>query len=333
ARPSASDPAATRVSYFRGRDRSRWMTGVASFETVSLGEVWPGISVDVRASGKAVEKIFTVQPGADPSQIRMSVQGGQRLTVDGSGALVVRTGLGDVTFTPPAAFQERAGSRVSVQVAYTVSGQQYGFRLDGYDPRLPVVIDPLLQSTYLGGNAVDFALAIAVHPTSGDVYIAGRTESTNFPTPLGAQPVGHGLPNDGFVAQLNPSLTQLKHATYLAGTFEDQATSLSIDPTSGDVYVAGYTSSADFPGIDANSAQSTLKGTTNTFVAWLSEDLTVLNQSTYLGGTLGGDLAFAIGVHPTSGDVYVAGHTPNSDFPGTTGGAQPTYGGGSGTLD
>ena len=65
ARPSAGDSAGTRVSYFRGRDRASWMTGVATFETLSLGEVWPGIVLDVRASGKAVEKVFTVRPGAD----------------------------------------------------------------------------------------------------------------------------------------------------------------------------------------------------------------------------------------------------------------------------
>src|SRR5262249_15221680 len=152
ARPSAGDHAATRVSYFRGRDRARWTSGVPTFETVSLGEVWPGITLDVRASGKTVEKLFTVKPGADPSRLRMSVAGAQGLRVDGSGALVVGTGLGDVTFTPPAAFQERGGSRVPVKVAYTVSGQQYGFQLGGYDPGLPVVIDPLLQATYIGGN-------------------------------------------------------------------------------------------------------------------------------------------------------------------------------------
>src|SRR5262249_44524135 len=209
------DRAATHVSYFRGSDPERWAKEVSTFETVSLGEVWPGILLDVRARGRTVEKLFTVKPGADPSRIRISVDGARSLTVDGSGARVVGPGLGDVMFTPPAAFQERRGARVPVTVAYTVAGRQYGFRLDGYDPSLPLVIDPLLQATYLGGSDVDFPFAVAIHPTSGDVYITGRTASTVFPgTAGGAQPsYGGGVQQDAWVARLSADLTTLAQAT------------------------------------------------------------------------------------------------------------------------
>ncbi|MGH9367523.1 MAG: hypothetical protein ACRD3M_07600, partial [Thermoanaerobaculia bacterium] len=171
ARPSGGDRASTRVSYFLGNDPARWRSGLETFEGVSLGEVWPGIELELRAHGKNLEKLFTVQPGADPSRIRMSVAGARLLRTDQAGALIASTAPGDVTFTPPAAYQQRDGTRREIQVAYEVRGRDYGFRLGGYDSTLPVVIDPLLQATYLGGSSYDIAQTLAIHPTSGEVYV------------------------------------------------------------------------------------------------------------------------------------------------------------------
>ena len=87
-------------------------------------------------------------------------------------------------------------------------GRRYGFRLGDHDPAVPVEIDPLLQATYLGGSGTDEALALAIHPTSGDVYVAGFTTSTNFPgTTGGAQAANGGGGVDAFVARLSSTLT------------------------------------------------------------------------------------------------------------------------------
>jgi hypothetical protein len=330
ARPNGVDRASTGVSYFHGNDPARWRTGVPTFEGVSLGEVWPGISLELRARGKNVEKLFTIAPGADPSRIRMSMVGARRLSTDRTGALIASTGLGDVTFTPPAAYQERHGVRRSVKVVYELRGRQYGFRLDGYDPDTTVVIDPLLQATYLGGSADDgtsvLSTDLAIHPVSGDVYVAGFTQSANFPgTAGGAQPAFGGPSFDAFVGRFDAGLTTLKQATYLGGGFDDQAYSLAIHPASGDVYVAGATASTDFPGT-AGGAQTAMAGCNDGFVARLNPALTTLKQSTYLGGSAC-ELAFSLAFHTASGDVYIGGATSSSDFPGTAGGAQTTNAG------
>ncbi|MEO8191523.1 MAG: hypothetical protein ABI682_14370, partial [Acidobacteriota bacterium] len=172
ARPSGGEPASTRVSYFVGNDPARWRSGLETLEDVSLGEVWPGIAVKLRAQGRNVEKVFTVAPGAKSSRIRMRVAGARRLGTDDAGALIASTGPGDVTFTAPVAYQERSGVRRAIEVAYDVRGRTYGFRLGRYDPTLPVIIDPLLQATYLGGSATERGF-MAIHPTSGEVYVAG----------------------------------------------------------------------------------------------------------------------------------------------------------------
>src|SRR5262249_3931325 len=331
AMPVGAHPAATHLSVFLGDDRARWQPDVASYGDVALGRVWPGISVTLAAHGKQVEKVFTVEPGVAPDAIRVRVAAAGSLAVAAEGALVAHTGVGDVRLTPPVAYQDVAGTRRIVPAQYALSGDEYGFRVSGYDPTLPVVIDPLLQATRLGGSGDDHAFAIAIGP-AGDVYVAGDTASLNFPgTGPGAQP-RFGGSGDAFVARLIPDLTGLEEATFLGGSGFDQAIRLAIAPTTGEVYVVGITSSTNFPGT-SGGAQSRLGDVDLTdpldgFVARLNASLTSLEQATYLGGSGNRDAAVAIAIAPATGTVYVAGVTNSVDFPGITGGAQTIPGGG-----
>ncbi|MCI4458152.1 MAG: hypothetical protein JHC21_00835, partial [Thermocrinis sp.] len=73
----------------------------------------------------------------------------------------------------------------------------------------------------------------------------------------------------------------------------------------------------------AGGAQSGFGGGDyDTFVARLNKDLTQILQATYLGG-MDLDWAYALAIHPQTGEVYVAGWTTSEDFPKTTGGARP----------
>ncbi len=114
-------------------------------------------------------------------------------------------------------------------------------------------------------------------------------------------------------------------STYLGGTGGDVANSLVV--SGGNVYVAGQTYSSDFPGIGGGYQQG-YGGGGDAFLALLSGDLKTLTHSTYLGGT-GADIANSLVV--SGGNVYVAGYTYSSPFPGTSQGAQPAFG--AGTID
>src|SRR5262245_26915728 len=281
--PAGAHPAATHLSVFAGNDPARWQRDVASYADMDLGAVWPGISVTLAAYGKQVEKVFTVEPGAVPDTIRVRVAGAQALALGADGGLVAHTGMGDVRLTPPVAYQEIAGTRRMVPAAYVIAGDEYGFRVRDYDPTRPVVIDPLLQATFLGGSNDDDAFALAIAPTTGDVYVTGLTASLDFPgTGGGAQRLFAGV-TDAFVARLNASLTTLEQATYLGGGGDDEAHALAIAPTTGDVLVAGFTDSTNFPGT-SGGAQRVLGGPRDAFVARLNGSLTALEQATYLGG-------------------------------------------------
>ena len=311
----------TKVSYFIGNDPSKHRSGLSTYRYVSLGEVWSGIEVKLKATQKTVEKLFYVKPGADPSKIVVEVGGAKDLKLSKDGEIIIQTGLGELKLSKPIAWQEKDGKKLPVEVSYKLIGKnRYSFVVAKVDPSLPFVIDPILQSTYLGGSNDDSAEAIAINPTTGEVYVAGATYSTDFPNITGGARGSSGGSGDTFVVRLNPDLTRILQSTYLGGSYEDRATALAVNPTTGDVYVAGNTLSPDFPKA-TGWAQGNNNGGLDVFVARLNSSLTQLLQSTYLGGS-GWDEALAIAINPKTGDVYVAGNTLSSDFPKTAGGAQ-----------
>ena len=184
-------------------------------------------------------------------------------------------------------------------------------------------LNEFLQSTYLGGSGNDHATSIAVSFTNDYIYVVGETSSTNFSAVAGGPQLSNAGGVDAFVSVFNPDLRSIYRSTYLGGSGDDAATSIAID-SAGNIYVAGHTSSADFPGT-AGGAQSSLGGGKDAFVSKINPSLTSLLQSTYLGGS-GDDVASSIALD-SAGDAYVAGSTTSTDFPGIAGGAQPSPGG------
>ena len=334
--PAGYRPMQASVSYFIGSDEAKHAKSLNTFERVNLGDMYPGINVQLRATGNNIEKIFTVAPSYDPKQISIALKGADKLEIGKLGELIAHTGNGPVSFTAPIAFQETAsGERSTVAVAYAVDAVQgsYRFTLGDYDQTQPLIIDPLLRSTYLGAAGTDVANAVAIHPASGEVYVAGYTSSatTTFPgVSGGAQGTSGGGSYDAFVSRFSADLGTLLRSSYLGGAGYDQANALAIHPASGEVYVAGYTDSTTttFPGV-SGGAQGASGGGYDAFVSRFSADLGTLLRSTYLGAA-GTDAANALAIHPASGEVYVAGSTSSATttFPGVSGGAQGTYGGG-----
>ena len=115
---------------------------------------------------------------------------------------------------------------------------------DAFVSLLSADLKQLIQSTYLGGSGDDSASSIAV--SGGNVYVAGRTASSDFPGTIGGAQPGYGGGNtDAFVSLLSADLTQLVQSTYLGGTGNDNASSMAV--SGGNVYVAsGYTCSTRF---------------------------------------------------------------------------------------
>ena len=336
-KPDGERPMAAKMNYLTGNDTNRHRTDIGTYESVNLGDVFEGVNIQLRATGSNVEKIFTVAPQRDPRHIRVRLDGATRLEVDGNGALIAHTGNGPVTYTAPIALQEAAdGTHRDVDVRYVLdtTTRTYGFALGEYDHSRPLVIDPLLKTVYLGGSGSERANALAVHPHTGYVYVAGFTTSSanDFPGVTGEYDATSNGGTDAFVSRLSPDLSQLAGSTYFGGSGTDSAIAMAIHPDSGDIYVALSTQSVDMPSGQIAGAQSATGGGFDAFVARFSADLKTLKGATYLGGT-GDEFSDGIAIHPFNGDVYVVGETnsspsPTNDFPVTGGAVQTAYGGG-----
>ncbi len=190
---------------------------------------------------------------------------------------------------------------------------------DAFVAELNATGSALAFSTYLGGTADDRGFGIALD-SSANIYVTGESKSTNFPTtPAAYQSSNKGL-SDAFVTKLNAGGTSMVYSTYLGGTDSDQANSIAVD-SSGDAFVAGFTSSSDFPA--QNAVQSVLGitggsscGTSacpDAFVTELNPVGTSLVYSTYLGGSAA-DFGQGVALD-RSGLAYVAGSTFSVNFP------------------
>jgi hypothetical protein len=316
------------VNYLQGKDPVKWRTHIPTYAQVKYQGVYPGIDLLYYGQQRQLEYDFIVAPGANPRAIRLAFEGAKKLIVNAEGALVLETSGGPVRFHRPVIYQTIDGTRREVAGRYVLNApHQVGFQVAAYDITQPLIIDPVLSyATYLGGSGWDEAYSIAVD-RSGQAYVAGGAESTNFPVTSGASTDY----SEAFVAKLSADGTQLLYATYLGGSNGDEAYGIAVDEN-GQAYVAGYTGSDNFP-VTAGAFQPVFGGGYgygDAFVAKLSVDGSSLIYSTYLGGN-GGDGATGIAADG-HGQAYVAGFTDSTNFPVTAGALQPVYGGGGGNF-
>ena len=181
--------------------------------------------------------------------------------------------------------------------------------------------------TYLGGISYDAAFGLAVD-ADHNAYVTGYTGSTNFPTSNAVQPViaGRAPPGfispavDCFIAKIGPYGSNLIFSTYYGGSGtgyngigDDVGYGIALD-ASQSIYVAGYTTSTNFP--TANTSSTNAAGLEDGFVLKLGSSGTNVVYAMRLGGT-NSDFARDIAVDPT-GNPIVTGYTSSTNFPTTT---------------
>ncbi len=201
-----------------------------------------------------------------------------------------------------------------------------------------------LYATYLGGSKQDQPHSLFAD-AQGNLVIAGRTTSANYPavnkfgtqsgwdiviTKLNAAGSGligslriGGTGDDGF----NTADSHTSGPRDLLNNYGDDARSEVILDASNNVYVTSCTQSKDFF-TTGNAAQKTFGGIQDAVLIKVDPNCNAVNYSSYLGGT-GYDAGFVLSLNPTGGDIYVAGGTASTDFPGPkTGSYQTAYNGG-----
>jgi len=299
-----------RSNYLIGADPEKWQTGVRHYARVQYKDIYPGVDLIYYGNQRQLEYDLVVAPGANPGVIKLGYEGAGQVQVDSTGELVLATAEGELRQHQPVIYQEVNGSRLAVAGRYTLTGpQSVGFELGDYDQSKPLVIDPVLSySTYISGFGDDFTNNIAIDG-SGNTYITGSTDSTNFLTKNPLQPNSGGQV-DAFVTKLDTN-GALVYSTYIGGGSDDAALSIAVDST-GAAYITGGTSSSNYP-TTPGALQTTTGGGIDVFVTKLNPAGSALAYSTFIG-SFGDETGTGIAVD-LAGNAYLTGKTQSTNFP------------------
>jgi hypothetical protein len=232
---------------------------------------------------------------------------GWQIVIDGTGAAYI---AGETTSA------ELGATTGAFQTNYAGGTTNGG---DAFVAKLNPEATGLEFLTYIGGRGNDGALAFALDAT-GNAYLTGYTDSTNYPTVNALNPKIGGKvdkvtrfpPADAFVTKLNTNGSQVLYSTYLGGESSDQGLGIAVD-TNGNAVVVGYCDSTDFP--TANPIQPAHGGTRDGFVTAFNAAGSAYLFSTFLGGT-NTDLVVGVTLDP-AGATLVCGYTFSTNFPVT----------------
>jgi len=322
---AGADPLPGKSNYLIGNDSAKWRRGIPQFARVRYAEVYPGISLVFYGNQGRLEYDFRVAPGSDPAQAELEFDGAKQLELK-DGALVIRGEGSSVRLEAPRVYQEIAGRQQPVEGSFALRGpNRAGFVLGAYDRSRELVIDPVLSfSTYFGGTGDELATSVAVQ--GGLIYLAGSTDSTGLGTAGVYQPNLNPTPGatNVYIAAITPPLGSnpaiLNYVTYLGGSGMDTPVGIAVDG-GNNPYVAGTTTSIDFPHTPNAYQTAPLPGSTGTkhvFVTQLNGGpsplpASELRYSSYLSGN-GNDVASGMTID-ANGDIFVTG-TTTSNNPG-----------------
>jgi hypothetical protein len=312
------EPLPSHTYFYRGAVEAAWQTNLPIFKTIGFRNLYPGIDLSYQMGDGAIEYVFTVGPGGDAGLIRMRFTEGWQVSIADTGDLNLKQGDRVWRHRKPVAFQIIRGRKVEIGVAFQVSSQAVGFRLEEpYDSTLPLIIDPVVTSSqYVGGSGWDAAYSVTTDP-DGAKYVTGDTESVDFP---GQSSAGRSN-RDVFVTKIKNGA--VVYTTILSSSGSDVSSSIALAPQGG-VCISGTAGAADFP-TTAGTVQRSFGGAQDAFVACLDASGN-LQYSTFLGGSLS-DVATGLAID-AAGNVYVAGYTASTNFQTSSGAPQTQHRGG-----
>jgi hypothetical protein len=307
-------------NYLIGNDPSKHATYVGLYKEAVVKNVYNGIDLRYYFENGYLRYDFVVQPGADPSQIKFELDGEFKEYLKNN-TLCYTTCFGEVQMQNLYVYQQV--DKKQVPAKFIQQNGLWQFQLNAYDKTQPLIIDPLIYSTYIGGSSDDCGNSIAIDG-SGNAYITGWTNSTDYDITPGAFQTTNGGSWDVFVTKLNSTGTGLIYSTYIGGSSTDYGYGIAIDG-SGNAYITGRTISTDYD-ITSGAFQTTYGGGNwDVFVTKLNSTGTGLIYSTYIGGS-SGDIGYDIAIDG-SGNAYITGWTNSTDYDITPGAFQTTNGG------
>jgi len=305
-------------NFFLGNDPSKWQTEVSNFQEVYYKDLYDGIDLCYYSNEGGLKYDFIVHPGADLDQIKIRYGGADGIELEDSDDLIIKTKIENLKDKDLFIYQDHFGTLQNVDGRFVIfDNQEYGFEISQpYDEQEVLIIDPSIMleySTYVGGSVDDYGRDIALDP-NGNIYLTGRTSSSDFPTTTGAYDTVLDF-DDSYIIKLNSSGSVPVYSTFIGGNSYDYGYAIDIN-TTGDAYITGKTYSSNFP-TTPGAWDTSYNGNYDAFALGLAANGSMLIYSTYLGGN-SIDIGNAIAVD-TNGDAYITGETGSFNYPTTPG--------------
>ncbi len=302
------------VNYLIADRPSGWIRNIPTYSRVRYSQLYPGVDVVYYVNDGRLEYDVVLGRGADPSRIRLRVEGAQGLRVDEAGDLVIATAGGELRQHRPIVYQESNGERRQVAVRYQLRGREVRFALGGYDRSQPLVIDPTLtwSSYVLPTNTANAQAAGVAIDSAGNIYLTGTALATT----------GY---NAIYVAKLNSTGTTAAYVTFLGGAEGDTFGEAIALNSAGDIFLAGTTDSPYFYYYSLADisylSPYTSPGYSPDGVIFEVDNLA---QNLIFGHYFGGsqtDIFYGVALD-SSDNVYLVGTTNSPDLYATAGAAQ-----------
>ena len=273
----------TKYNYIKGSDESKWIKNVASSNEIVLENLYEGIDIKMYFDGDKPRYDLIVNENADLSQIKFNFKNVDDLAVVDN-SLKGRMNIGKFISNGLYAYQNIDGKKTQVDCQFVMNNKgQIEFKVDNYDKTKKLIIDPLVYSSYMGWNGDDYIKQIR-GLDNNKYYVAGVTNSPDFPATEGAYQTEVGFKNDIFIARYNRVGVNhtLEVATFYGGSEDDVIKKMKIG-LDNNIYICGETSSINLP--MKNSLKSTFGGGIDGFISVFNADLDDIVYSYYVGDT------------------------------------------------
>ncbi|MGA2297359.1 MAG: SBBP repeat-containing protein, partial [FCB group bacterium] len=323
------DKQETYYNYFIGNDSTKWASFVPLYKKVLIQNETSGINTRYYFDDGKIRYDLIIAPGKNPSEIAFDCDLGNDSQytkyINENGELVLKTSLGEIIQGKIYAYQEINGQRKEIPCNFKINiDNTIAFNLDYYNKEFPIIIDPLIYSTYIGGSQFEYSYKIT-NDANGNAFITGISvyNPSDFPITPGAYQNTFNNYENIFVTKLNPTGSALIFSTFIGGSISDRANGIAID-SYANIYISGSSSSHDYP--VTSGAFQTKFGGYNTLDYWtaivtkLNSTGSALIYSTYIGGN-NQDAACGIVIDKNE-NVFISGITNSQNFPVTIGAFQ-----------